>query len=141
MYEMMGISRDSQNPNTLVYVTLRFDTNKLYVFVDVSNGITPYVVIEGDDLQKFIPIRRKEGTTSTFRMKFGDYTFGNTMFIHSAEWISFNPNKDTGYRIENMSGDARNCRFDLVLDVERITFIVHDGVVEHAFWNGDCVLD
>jgi hypothetical protein len=141
MYEMMGIARDAQNPTSLAYVTLRFGENKIYVFVDVTDGITPYVVLDGDDLKKFIPIRRKEGTTSSFRMKFGEYTFDDTLFIYSAEWISFNPNREKGYRIENMAGDSRNCRFDLVLDVERITFIVHDGKIEHAFHNGECVLD
>jgi len=140
-YEMMGITRDPRNQDALVYVTLRFGKNKIFVFVDVTNGITPYIVLEGDDLTKFIPIRRKEGTTSTFRMKYGEYTFGDTMFIYSADWISFNPNKEKGYRIENVIGDISHCKFDLVLDIERITFLVHDGRIEHAFWNGECILD
>lgn len=140
-YQFLGISRDASNPDTLVYVALRFGENRLFVFLDVSNGISPYVLFEGEDLEKFIPIRRKEGTTSSFRMDLNGYTFDNTLFIYSADWVSFNPNRTTGYRIENMAGAVQNCRFDLVLDQERITFLVHDGRIDHAFWSGECILE
>jgi len=140
-YEFLGAGRDINHPDTLIYVGLRFGENIVYIFIDVSLGISPYVLFEGDDLTKFVSVRRNEGSTSSFRMTYNGYNFDNTRFICSSDWVSFNPNDATGYRIENMFGTATNCRFDLVLDIERITVLVEDGKIKYAFRNGDSVLD
>ena len=140
-YEMMGVRRDPHRPDTVVGITLRFGINKVHVLIDIEGGIKPYVIIEGDELTKFIPLRRFEGVISSFRMQYGEYKFNDTLFLCSADWISFNPNKEKGYRIEEMNGDEYNCRFDIVLDIERFTFLVHDGRIDYVFYKGECILD
>ncbi|MDR0272554.1 MAG: hypothetical protein LBI27_04470 [Clostridiales bacterium] len=141
IYEMMGVWRDRHRPDTVAGITLRFGQNRIHVFIDIQGGIKPYVAIEGDELTKFIPIRRFEETTTSFRMHYGDYKFNDTLFLCTTDWISFNPNKQKGYRIEEMTGNERDCRFDIVLDIERFTFLVHDGRIDYVFYKGECVLE